>query len=341
MKKLFSLILAAAMTLSMVSCSENGKNQSDSETADDTSSAADFANRSEFGTIDSNGLSSVIGNDISFPTKKGSDSSDSVEYVENFTFDSGYTYTGYLKNGKPSGYGCLKLSNSAEATCSNWVDGIPNGTVWQCTKGNKQIDYRDSTMVNNIENGECNILQVYYTDSEYKTIGQMCFTSAEMVNGKVNGDVVSYLILDDGMIAIGTNTAKNGELIGKWHCVITDGEKIYDEGDIDTEGKDKKGGFIEKVKGMISKIGNVAKAALSTVKKAIVNIADKIKGLTPSQKERVKKVSKFLAGQYIESFGEDDEAARKYKEEHPIKSAVKEFHDTFTTIKGAKEAFID
>ena len=94
MKKFLSLILAAAMTLSMVSCSENGKNQSDSETADDTSSAADFANRSEFGTIDSNGLSSLIGNDISFPTKKGSDSSDSVEYVENFTFDSGYTYTG-------------------------------------------------------------------------------------------------------------------------------------------------------------------------------------------------------------------------------------------------------
>lgn len=336
MKRILSLILAAAITISMVSCSESGSgNQSGAETINETSSSADF------GTINLSGLSSFTAKDTSYPSKKGSNSSVSVEYVEDMVFSNEYKYSGYLKNGKPNGYGCLKLSDDKEATCSNWVDGTPNGTVWQCVKGNKRIDYRESTMVNGVETGECNILCVYYTDNEYKNIDKTCFTSGDMVNGKLNGDVVSYVVLNDSLIAIGTTTAKNGELNSKWNCVFTDGEKILDEKELDIDGNDKQGGFLSKVKGMISKLANVAKVAFSKVKNAIVNVVDKIKGLSPSQKERVKKVSKFLVGQYIDNLGNDDEAARKFKEKHPIKSAIKELYNTFTTIKEAKEAFLE
>ncbi len=343
MKKVLSLILAAAITLSMVSCNESrADNQSDVETEIESSSVV-----SKNSVSDKSSSAADLSSAASSKTDKVSSSSstsDKKRIVSNMKFKLGSeqgTYSGEVVDDRPQGYGQFCVSDDHYYTCGSWQRGRLSGSVTEYIKNGNTITYNDSKYnALGKPNGNIESVELSYTDSSCKTLESIFFGSSQISNSKLNGDTVCCLITNDGIICFMSGQTVDGDMKGTWNYTIIDGEKIIDEGTV-SETKSKSGilGAIGKVLGGIK---NVGKKALSTIKNTIGSVVNKIKGLSPEQKKKATNIAKYLAGELgdsvVDSLTKDKEAEQKYKLEHPYRSAAKELYDGLRFFTGLADA---
>ena len=342
MKRFLSILLAAALTVSMIGCSEGSSADTDQE-----SSVEEVSSKPEMGSLNMKDFSGLIAdNSLKPPIKTNDTQSSKTETNKTYNVqDADYNngkyngkYTGQVVGIYPEGCGQLVMSDNQWLTCATWKKGVPDGPVNLYLKENNTIIIIDGKMKDGVFQGEQEMMCSEYTDNTCQKLDSITYIASNMVDDKMNGDTVMCVIDNDGRIVFSLGKAKDDEMTGDWKYYITDGEKILDEGTISNV--KKKNGLLSKLGNVLKGIGKIAKKAFTKIKDSIGNVINKFKGLPAEQKNRITKIGKYLGGKFADKLFEDKQLEQQYKLKHPVKAACKEFYNGIKDVYEGVEAFV-
>lgn len=340
MKRFLSILLAAALTVSMIGCSEGSSADTDQE-----SSVEEVSSKPEMGSLNMIDFSGLADNSLKPPIKTNDTQSSKTETNKtNYVQDADFNYEEY--NGKytgqvvgiyPEGCGQFVVSDNQWITCATWKKGVPDGQVNLYLKENNTILINDGKMKDGVFQGEQEMMCSEYTDNTCQKLDSITYIVSNMVDDKMNGDAVVCVIDNDGRIVFAWGKAKDNEMTGDWKYYITDGEKILKEGTFSNV--KKKNGLLSKLGNVLKGIGKIAKKAFTKIKDSIGNVINKFKGLPAEQKNRITKIGKYLGGKFADKLFEDKQLEQQYKLKHPVKAACKELYNGAKDICEGYDAF--
>lgn len=338
MKRFLSILLAAALTVSMIGCSEGSSADTDQE-----SSVEEVSSKPEMGSINMKDFSGlIVDNSLKPPIKTNDTQSSKTETNKTYNVqDADYNngkYTGQVVGNYPQGCGQFVVSDNQWLTCATWKKGVPDGPVNHYRKKNNTIIINDGKMKDGVYQGEQETIYSKYTDNTCQKLDSITYIASNVVDGKMNGDAVVCVIDNDGKIGFASGKAKDNEMTGDWKYYITDGEKILEEGTISDV--KKQNGLLSKLGNVLKGIGKIAKKAFTKIKDSIGNVINKFKGLPAEQKNRITKIGKYLGGKFADKLFEDKQLEQQYKLKHPVKAACKEFYNGIKDVYEGVEAFV-
>lgn len=338
MKRFLSILLAAALTVSMIGCSEGSSADTDQE-----SSVEEVSSKPEMGSINMKDFSGLIAdNSLKPPIKTNDTQSSKTETNKTYNVqDADYKngkYTGQVVGIYPEGCGQFVVSDNQWLTCATWKKGVPDGQVNKYLKKNNTIIIIDGKMKDGVFQGEQETIYSKYTDNTCQKLDSITYIASNVVDGKMNGDAVACVIDNDGKIGFAWGKAKDNEMTGDWKYYITDGEKTLEEGTISDVKKHN--GLLSKLGNVLKGIGKIAKKAFTKIKDSIGNVINKFKGLPAEQKNRITKIGKYLGGKFADKLYEDKQLEQQYKLKHPVKAACKELYNGIKDVYEGVEAFV-
>lgn len=342
MKRFLSILLAAALTVSMVSCSEGGYADTSAESSSEGSYSysADLqgGNGSTSSKLEMGGIFSGLDNNnsIKAPVKENDSQTNKKYTVKDMDYTYGNAkgkYTGQVKGKNPEGYGQFVISDNCWLTCATWKNGVPDGPVNQYMKVGNDVYITDATIKGNIINGQQEKMNFHYTDNSCTKLDSIIFSISDIVNG----DGAICIINNDGSIFFASGKIKDNNMTGEWKYYITDGEKILKEGTISDVKHSED--LLSKIGNILKGIGRIAKKAFTKIKDSIGNVINKFKGLPAEQKNRITKIGKYLGGKFVDKLYEDKQLEQQYKLKHPVKAACKELYNGAKDICEGYDAF--